>query len=279
MREAYGYNWYQTCYAFDIDKTLKEKELFGRKITFQSPQLKYRSKLLEWLKTIAEKLTLSSVTVHLGVFLIDKFMDNHNIMINRLASVGLICLLLAAKFEEHENRIPNIADLPPLVGYELGLNEFIQLEIFILHSLNWRVSWPTAAHFAEFYLLYAINPDDSDYFNTSHRHLQEMVSSSLKDFLDVSLSDVVLLDYRASEIAAACLLAARLEHGLRPLWPKILETVTGYTIPELQPVFNIIIDADVSHSRKRKYEETHESGYESSSSPDAFPHRVKFFKE
>ncbi|XP_074000040.1 cyclin J isoform X2 [Rhodnius prolixus] len=278
MREVCMDEWYLTCYAFDINKNLKERELFGRKIQFQSPQLKYRTKLLDWLKSVAERLTLSNVTVHLGIFLIDKFMDNHNIVINRLASVALVCLLIAAKFEELDSRIPKLTDLPALVGYEMSLAEFVQLEIFVLNSFNWRISWPTPAHFAEFYSLCAVNAGDRDYNCTPHHHLSDLITSSLRDFLDVTLSDVTLLEYRSSEVAAACLLAARVEHGLRPLWPEMLETITGYTILQLQPVFNVIIDADISHGRKRKFDETHESGYESSS-PECSKHKAKLLKE
>lgn len=41
MREVCMDEWYLTCYAFDINKNLKERELFGRKIQFQSPQVCY----------------------------------------------------------------------------------------------------------------------------------------------------------------------------------------------------------------------------------------------
>lgn len=93
-----------------------------------------------------------------------------------------------AKFEELDSRIPKLTDLPALVGYEMSLAEFVQLEIFVLNSFNWRISWPTPAHFAEFYSLCAVNAGDRDYNCTPHHHLSDLITSSLRDFLDVTLS-------------------------------------------------------------------------------------------
>jgi hypothetical protein len=48
-----------------------------------------------WLRAIAEELHLSNSSVHLAVYLLDIFMDNHRIVEERLSLVALACILLA----------------------------------------------------------------------------------------------------------------------------------------------------------------------------------------
>jgi hypothetical protein len=48
-----------------------------------------------WLRSVAEELHLSNTSVHLAVYLLDIFMDNHRIVEERLSLVALVCILLA----------------------------------------------------------------------------------------------------------------------------------------------------------------------------------------
>lgn len=49
-------------------------------------------------------------------------------------------------------------------------------------------------------------------------------------------------EFISSQVAAACLLAARLEHGVIPVWPKVVANVTGYTLPDLQECLDLLIE-------------------------------------
>lgn len=58
-------------------------------------QFKYRHVLVTWLRAVAEELHLNNASVHLAVYLLDIFMDNHRIVEERLNLVALVCILLA----------------------------------------------------------------------------------------------------------------------------------------------------------------------------------------
>jgi hypothetical protein len=47
------------------------------------------------MRAVAEELNLSNTSVHLAVYLLDIFMDNHRIVEERLGLVALVCILLA----------------------------------------------------------------------------------------------------------------------------------------------------------------------------------------
>ncbi|XP_014279937.1 cyclin-J-like protein [Halyomorpha halys] len=265
--------WCLSAYASDIHSYLKKKERNVPRIHFRSPQLKFRPGLIDWIRSLSVKMKLSTLTVHLGVRLIDVFMDSHNIKQNRLPAICLICLLIAAKFEEEDSMIPKLKDLPTFVNDETTKDDFLYLEFYVLESLNWFVAFATAAHFAEYYFLFSVVNGDSNHFETSHRHLQDLVQSSMRDFLDISLTEVYMHEFLSSQVAAACLLAARLEHGVIPVWPKAIANVTGYTLSDLQGCLGLLIDANVNYSSKC-FEGTHsESGYESCSPENLFKQR------
>ena len=61
-------------------------------------QFKYRDVLVSWLRAVAEELHLNNASVHLAVYLLDIFMDNHRIIEERLNLVALVCILLAGLY-------------------------------------------------------------------------------------------------------------------------------------------------------------------------------------
>jgi hypothetical protein len=61
-------------------------------------QFKYRHVLVTWLRAVAEDLHLNNASVHLAVYLLDIFMDNHRIVEERLNLVALVCILLAGLY-------------------------------------------------------------------------------------------------------------------------------------------------------------------------------------
>lgn len=85
-------------YWSDILRHYKEKEAYRKKYQKQSPQLHNRRYLVDLLALIGEHMNLSRTTHHLSIYLLDYFMDNHDIERSRLHLVGLGCLLIASKY-------------------------------------------------------------------------------------------------------------------------------------------------------------------------------------
>lgn len=159
-------HWWYTDYADDIEVTLKEKENYMMSYFLQSPQIDYRQYLVDLMCTIAESKGLNKTTVHLSVYILDMFMDNHNIYPERLKLVALVCLLLAAKFEELECNVPKIADFNNVIKNQYPYNDFFSLELMILTFMDWNLTIPTAANFVEHYVGYVVQ--NSDYDENKH---------------------------------------------------------------------------------------------------------------
>jgi hypothetical protein len=197
-----------------------------------------------WLRSVAEELHLSNTSVHLAVYLPDIFMDNHRIVEERLSLVALVCILLAAKVEEGDANVPKISQLNSRVGNKHSVTDFISLEFMIMQFLHWSVVLPTAAHFAEYYTVFATSSSDvcsAPPQFTTFQGLRNAIQQYVRDFLDLSLQEVCLIPVKPSLAAAACIAAARQTIQLSPKWTSILQNVTKYQFMDLLPCVSVLI--------------------------------------
>jgi len=92
-----------------------------------------------------------------------------------------------AKLECHT--VPRNSEFNLLVGNKYKLIEFVQVECTILTFFKWELMYPTAAHFAEYYSLYAILPNDM-YDGGPVKHVDQMkvyIQKYIDYFLGLSL--------------------------------------------------------------------------------------------
>lgn len=83
----------------DIYSSLKKEE--GKLVIYKgtSPHLHIRRYLVDWLAVQAECFNMTSHTIHLAVFLLDRIMDRDNSSNEaHLHIVAMACLLIASKF-------------------------------------------------------------------------------------------------------------------------------------------------------------------------------------
>ena len=100
-----------------------------------------------------------------------------------------------AKFEEQEANIPRSMDLNGYVtGPGFTSNEYLQMELLLLNFFDWKVSFPTPAHFTEHYM--QLSQDENDTLNgkpiESFIRVLEHLRKYTNYFLEISLQGRVL---------------------------------------------------------------------------------------
>ena len=95
--EARAPAWWESELASSVHKTLKRKEASLGNIELKSPQLAFRTEIVDFMTAVCRNLQISAGTRHTAVRLMDYFMDGHNVMYYRLRLVALTCLLIAGK--------------------------------------------------------------------------------------------------------------------------------------------------------------------------------------
>ncbi|KAL5262817.1 hypothetical protein ACHWQZ_G008270 [Mnemiopsis leidyi] len=250
-------SWYRESLAPDNHDALRLKEARLPKITGSSPQLHKRRYLVDWVATICERCDITSETLHLAITCLDHFMDKYSIEDTQLHLIALCCLLIAAKFEECDVKIPRIQTLNYFVQNAFLTNEFRQMELLLLEFFCWNLVLPTSAHYIEYYKMAALSLDDNLNGEKVTVHMEakimKYIAKYCKYFLDISLQDFAFSQLPPSLVAAAAIASSRHSLGLIPSWTPQLREVTGFNVSQVQPVALALISV-YYHYRARDAE-------------------------
>ncbi|XP_063907224.1 cyclin-J [Zophobas morio] len=236
-------------YEEDFKQVIKEQE--KKRIFFQhrSPQISFRKHLVQHLKNICGEKSLSRCCLHLSVYLLDIFMDNHKIAAEKLLLVGNVCLLLAAKFEEHSAGVPKISELNAFVDNKYEVSDYNDVEILVLKFYQFFLKFPCAAHHVFYYINEMISLDDVN-GETTFRTLFFDVFENIKMYLNWILDDIHYVQYyQPSKLAAAIIAASRIQNGLVP-WTKQLEDSTTYTEGQFEEILQNLLKKNVLYCAK-----------------------------
>lgn len=89
--------WWNENFAQDIHNHLRQQERKRYLYRGHSPQLHLRKRTVKYIHTICEQLEFCTTALHLAIYLMDIFMDNHTIQSKHLQMASLVCLIVAGK--------------------------------------------------------------------------------------------------------------------------------------------------------------------------------------
>lgn len=259
-------------YHHEIFQWIQFKERSMHQVQLISPQMCKRRQLVEWTAGVVAKLELTTHTLHTAVRYMDLFMDGHDIEDPQLYLVAICSLLLAAKICEKETCIPRLSVLVTMLpGYgtrnQLNVPELYTLELVMLSYLNWDLNHPTCSYVIELLLQYSISVPDIKFLmkiNVTHsfNEIKFWFSKTIKELMDICLSEETMIQTLPSFMAIAILQASRSVIGLP--WSDQLDIVTGY----LRPDYAYLTDCLLSLHKLQNEEENHvqDEGYISTNS-------------
>lgn len=223
--------------SVDIYNVLRERELDLPKYRSTSPQLCYRRCLVDWLSLVSKKLKLSNGVLHMAVKYMDLVMDKFEFSKEPQLTLLAVCSLwIAAKLDEKDDAIPSLASLREIVQNNYESDDFLQMELIVMQSLDWRLLLPTAEQFTGYYIDNCLCASDLHVgfkitnFDKAYMYIKKYVSY----FLEVSLQDYTFYHFLPSQVAASVLFASRTCIKISPAWSRGLVSKTGYTYSDLE---------------------------------------------
>jgi G2/mitotic-specific cyclin-B, other len=198
---------------------------------------KMRSILIDWLIEIHNKFKLHNQTLWLTVNILDRYLEQVQILRNKLQLVGISALLIASKFEEIYP--PEVKDCVYITDNAYNRKEILDMETTILTKLEYKITVPTGYHFLTRYLncIQASERTRNLAFYYAERNLQE------SDMLCV-------LPHKFAAAAVYASLMQQNENIPRlkgtPVWSRILQEESGLAETDLKPCARNII----SHVRE-----------------------------
>ncbi|KAJ9069773.1 B-type cyclin [Entomophthora muscae] len=164
-------------------------------------------------------------TFLLAVNLLDSVLAKGSVRGTELIIYSMVCILIATKLNE---RIPmSVDELASTMAEDVPLPKMEKAELNVLNFLNFDVYCIPSHQFL-------IRIGFYDKFN---KH----IITQAKYFLEISLYEITLVTELPSKLAAACYaLARRILVG--PEWTAGHHYYSGYTLDELEPIIEIILD-------------------------------------
>lgn len=179
---------------------------------------KMRGILIDWLVDVQAKYRMRPETLFLTVNLIDRYLTRVQVSRRRLQLVGVVAMLIAAKFEELE--APLAESLVYITDNAYTRKEIFDLECKFLAAVDFAVLVPTAAHFLD--RLQRANKSD-----TFHQELARYI-------LELGAVEYGMIAYEPSRMAAAALLLSNKLMCRQPAWSPAMARVSRWPQASLE---------------------------------------------
>lgn len=198
---------------------------------------KMRSILIDWLIEVHDKFKLQPQTLWLSINILDRYLENVQILRSKLQLVGISALLIASKYEEIYP--PEVKDCVYITDNAYDRPEILAMETAMLTKLEYKITVPTGYHFLIRYL-------NCIQASERTRHLASY-------YAERNLQESDMLCVQPHKFAAAAVYAALMQQNesLRRLhsatvWGQTLQEESGLSEKDLKPCARNII----SHVRE-----------------------------
>ncbi|KAK5073931.1 G2/mitotic-specific cyclin [Lithohypha guttulata] len=186
---------------------------------------KMRGILVDWLIEVHMRFRLLPETLFLAVNIIDRFLSQKVVPLDKLQLVGITAMFIASKYEEVLS--PHVGNFTHVADDGFSVDEVLAAERYTLSTLKYDLSYPNPMNFLR-------RISKADNYDIQTRTLGKYLT-------ELSLVDHRFLEYRQSHIAAAAMYLARMILERGP-WDVTLTQFAGYTEDDIIPVFDIMVD-------------------------------------
>ncbi|CAI4452785.1 CIH_collapsed_G0018230.mRNA.1.CDS.1 [Saccharomyces cerevisiae] len=104
-----------------------------------------RALLIDWLVEVHEKFHCLPETLFLAINLLDRFLSQNVVKLNKLQLLCITCLFIACKFEEV--KLPKITNFAYVTDGAATVEGIRKAELFVLSSLGYNISLPNPLNF------------------------------------------------------------------------------------------------------------------------------------
>ncbi|KAL6351804.1 hypothetical protein LRP88_14897 [Fusarium phalaenopsidis] len=142
---GFGYGSPQTSVFWDHAKTLPDALFIDKQ-----PEIQWsmRQSLIDFLVEAHACFALLPETLFLTVNLLDRYCSKRVVYKQHYQLVGCVALLIAAKYGDKNDRIPQIHELSSMCCGLYDARMFTQMEMHVLNTLDWVIGHPSVDYFA-----------------------------------------------------------------------------------------------------------------------------------
>lgn len=211
--------------SFVLSQMIK-KQAKNRFFNKQPHHLAYRGKVLAWMESLVTKFNYQQSTLHLAVCYFDAVLSLYTVTVPQVKLISYICLFVAAKMEEKDEKIPLVEEAFKLFDKEFSSAEILNCEKIVFKILDYQLNLKTPFSFASFFLSRGvllsseIPPEGDPVFFVAQ------LETAVVELLRKSLQSYEFYQFTSIAVAAAAIALARKTMGVPEIWPEFLENLT-----------------------------------------------------
>ena len=176
---------------------------------------KMRSILLDWLVEVHLKYKLLPETLYITTNIIDRYLSKKDIKRTKLQLVGVTSMFIASKYEDIYP--PEVKDFSYITDNAYTNKEILKMEMEILTTLNFNITFPTPYRFIEIYRK-LLNLDDKTFCFSWF-------------CIELCLIEYKMIKYKPSFLAASAVFCA---HRLLDLDENGVAEKMGFTYQDIK---------------------------------------------
>jgi len=202
-----------------------------------------RPSVVDWINQAGEVCGLKNLTIHAAIGFVDMLLDLTPVDVSRLQLVASACILISAKIEEQEDKVPRVQTLTNLSGNAISRDLVLRMESWILNAFKWEVMIITSMNFLEYYLPASLYPDEliKNAHVRNYENTKAHIYRTAEFLVDLSEHHYYFRGYLPSIVAAACVAVARNMLQIQPVWSAALQFATSYTLGEITDCTNNLL--------------------------------------
>lgn len=211
-----------------------------------------RSGIISMLMEAGRRLRQTESTVHLAVRYTDIVLNTDNkisrqILVESYKSIAQVCLNIASKFDALDLNSPFLSELQRACGVYVPYDDMVSYEREILKILKWDLKLVTIYHFVDVIKQQGFIFSSDKYTNKKEieNDLDQTVQKGnilIDYFCDLATKDYEFMQFKPSEVAAACLMASRVCLKVQRPWSAHVEEMLVYQKDEIYPAYLMIED-------------------------------------
>lgn len=182
--------------------------------------------LMDWLVEVACMKEFTSLTLHMAISVVDRFLKRYKMTRTKLQLLGVAAMVLCSRFLGLE--IITIREAAWLTDNTYKYEDVVRMMGEVTAALHGNFRVP-------------ISLDYVDLMNTAAKSDNETVMLA-EYFCELALLQSELGDFPMAEVAASCVLFSRLIQKLEDPWPSHLVQFTGYKMSNLQKCLLMLHD-------------------------------------
>ncbi|XP_034782744.2 cyclin-F-like [Acipenser ruthenus] len=173
--------------------------------------------LVDWLVEVTTMKDFSSLSLHVTVGCVDRYLLLRSVPKARLQLLGIACMVICTRYTSKE--ILTIREAVWLTDNTYKYEDLVRMMGEVISALEGKIRTPTLLDYGE--VLLSLSPLDRRSENLLHY------------ICELSLLYTSLSQYSPARLAAAALLLTRILHRHANPWPSHLSECTGYSLQDL----------------------------------------------